>query len=75
MAKRAGSNIDFFIVDEGLGSQDEDAKSQFIHSVNLLTQVFKKVMIITHIEEIKDVFNNKVLIHKDPLLGSKVSLL
>ena len=75
LAKRAGSNIDFFIVDEGLGSQDEDAKSQFIHSVNLLTQVFKKVMIITHIEEIKDVFNNKVLIHKDPLLGSKVSLL
>lgn len=75
LAKRAGANMDFFIVDEGLGSQDEDAKTQFIQSVNLLTQVFKKVMIITHIEEIKDVFNSKVLIYKDPILGSKISLL
>ena len=75
LARRAGSNMDFFIVDEGLGSQDEDAKSQFIQSVNLLTQVFKQVMIITHIEEMKDAFNNKVLVYKDPLLGSKISLL
>lgn len=75
LAKRAGATMDFFIVDEGLGSQDEDAKAQFVQSVHQLTKVFKQVMVVTHIEEMKDAFGNKILISKDPSLGSKVTLL
>lgn len=75
LTKRAGAIMDFFIVDEGLGSQDEDARAQFIQSVSQLTKVFKQVMVVTHIEEMKDAFGNKILISKDPSLGSKVTLL
>jgi DNA repair exonuclease SbcCD ATPase subunit len=75
LAKRAGATIDFFIIDEGLGSQDQTAISHFINCVYKLANVFKKVMIITHILEVQDAFNSKVLVYKDSLEGSKVKLL
>lgn len=75
LAKRAGATIDFFIVDEGLGSQDDSARQQFVTSVYGLTKVFKKIMCITHIEEMKEAFKTKVLVEKDPIEGSKVTLL
>jgi len=75
LAKRAGATIDFFIVDEGLGSQDENARQQFIASVYKLSHVFKKVMCVTHIEEMKDAFGAKVLVTKDPIYGSRVQLI
>lgn len=75
LAKRAGATIDFFIVDEGLGSQDDNARQQFVTSVYGLTKVFKKIMCITHIEEMKEAFKTKVLVEKDPIEGSKVTLL
>lgn len=75
LAKRAGSPIDFFIVDEGIGSQDSASKRQFLVAVNKLTQVFNKVMVITHIDDIIEEFNHKVEVYKDPVKGSKIRIL
>lgn len=72
LAKRAGSAIQFFIVDEGIGSQDEVAKDQFIKAVNKLTTIFEKVLVITHIPDIIDSFHDKVEVYKDPVEGSKI---
>lgn len=72
LAKRAGAVIDFFIVDEGLGSQDQNARNQFVSSVKQLTKIFKQVMIITHIDEIKESFDCQIAIEKDPINGSKL---
>ena len=74
LAKRAESNIDLFILDENLGSQDETAKQIFIQCINKLNTYFKQILIITHINDIKDAFENKVLIEKTEL-GSKVTIL
>jgi len=75
LAKRAGASIDLFILDENLGSQDETAKMIFIQCINQLTNYFKKILIITHINDIKDAFVNKVLVEKDLIHGSKVKLI
>lgn len=75
LAKRAGATIDFFMIDEGLGSQDQNAINQFCQTVNKLSEIFKCIMVITHIESIQDEFDSKILINKDPLLGSKVNIL
>lgn len=75
LAKRAGASIDLFILDENLGSQDETAKMIFIQCINQLTNYFKKILIITHINDIKDAFVNKVLVEKDLVHGSKVKLI
>lgn len=72
LTKRAGATIDFFMIDEGIGSQDDNAKSLFVTSVYKLSKTFKQVMIITHLEDMKEAFENKVLINKDPRLGSLI---
>ncbi|MNM64474.1 hypothetical protein D3C81_758740 [compost metagenome] len=75
LAKRAGAAIDFFIVDEGIGSQDEVAKENFVAVMNKLTSIFNKVMVITHIPDVIDAFHHKVEIYKDPIKGSKIKIL
>lgn len=72
LTKRAGANIDFFLVDEGLGSQDLNARDTFIKIVKQLSKFFKKIIVITHIKEVENAFDNKLFIYKDPILGSKV---
>lgn len=75
LSKRAGSAIQFFIIDEGIGSQDEVAKDQFIKAVNKLTTIFEKVLVITHIPDIIDSFHDKVEVYKDPVEGSKIRVI
>jgi exonuclease SbcC len=73
LAKRADATIDMFILDEGLASQDINARTIFVDSIKMLSDRFKKILIITHIDTIKEAFDNKMLVTKDPILGSKVS--
>lgn len=75
LAKRAGSPIDFFIIDEGVGSQDEAAKRQFIIAVNKLTQIFSKVIVISHIQDVIESFKDRVEVYKDPIEGSKIRII
>jgi exonuclease SbcC len=73
LTKRADATIDMFILDEGLASQDINARTIFVDSIKMLSDRFKKILIITHIDTIKEAFDNKMLITKDPIAGSKVS--
>lgn len=74
LSKRAGANINFFIVDEGVGSQDDTAKDLFINAVQKLATIFDKVLVITHIQDIIESFSNKIEIYKDPIDGSKIRI-
>lgn len=74
LAKRANSNIEFFIIDEGLGSQDDDGKQNFIYIVNKLRNLFSQIFIITHIEDIKDAFDKKITVYKDIEKGSLIKI-
>jgi len=75
LSKRAKSNIEFFMIDEGLGSQDDEGKENFIITVNKLSSMFKQIFIITHIEELKDVFDKKIVITKDQIKGSQIKVI
>lgn len=72
LAKRSESNIEFFMIDEGLGSQDFDAIEKFVNSVNKVSSLFKQIFIISHIKTVHDSFDNKILVKKDLINGSKV---
>lgn len=72
LTKRAGASIDFLIIDEGLGSQDDFSKQKFIESIMSLNQLFKQIMVVTHIQDLQNVFDNRILVQKNQLTGSYV---
>ena len=74
LAKRAKANIEFFMIDEGLGSQDEEGKENFVLTVNKLSNMFKQIFVITHIDELKDAFDKKIVINKDQINGSIIKM-
>lgn len=75
LAKRADATIEFFIIDEGLGSQDYEAKRNFVDVVKQLTEYFEQIMLITHLDDIKESFTNKIFVEKTPNMGSKIKLI
>ena len=72
LAKRANANIDLFVLDENLGSQDDTAKQIFIQYLTKLNKYFKMIIVITHIADIKEAFINKLVIAKNDEKGSYI---
>lgn len=72
LTKRAGASIDFLIIDEGLGSQDDFSKQKFVESIMSLNGLFKQIMVVTHIQDLQNIFDNRILVQKNQLTGSYV---
>lgn len=54
--ERSGSaGIDFIVLDEIFGSQDENRKSNILKALNELSSQFRQIIVITHVEDVKDV--------------------
>ena len=54
--RSGGTAINFIVLDEIFGSQDEERKELVINALNQLYSQFRQILIITHVESIKDVF-------------------
>jgi len=67
LLRRKGCNNSTLIIDEGLGSLDERCRSKVIRLISILGEKFgfKKILIITHIEDVKDQLSNKINIRKE----------
>ncbi len=64
LAKRAGARLQTLVIDEGFGSQDAMGRQHLIEAINLVKQDFAKVLVITHIEELKEAFPNRIEVEK-----------
>lgn len=66
IAKRSGykGKIETLIIDEGFGALDEEGRQATIEILRQLRQRFQKIMIISHIEEVKDAFDSKLVVSK-----------
>ena len=53
LAKRAGARLQTLVIDEGFGSQDAMGRQHLIEAINQVKQDFAKVIVITHIDELK----------------------
>ena len=60
----ASINLDVMFVDEGFGSLDEDSLNQAIRSLNDLAQGQRLVGIISHVGELKDRIERKIIVTK-----------
>ena len=65
MTNRIGAPMQTLIIDEGFGTQDENGIDKVIYAINSIKNDFKLIMVITHIEALKDAFPNKIVVTKD----------
>lgn len=64
LAKRAGARLQTLVIDEGFGSQDALGRQHLIEAINQVKQDFAKVLVISHIDELKDAFPNRIEVEK-----------
>jgi exonuclease SbcC len=78
LAKRAGARLQTLVIDEGFGSQDADGRQRLIEAINLVMENnlragepervsdIRKILVITHLEELKDAFPARIEVEKTP---------
>jgi DNA repair protein SbcC/Rad50 len=66
LAKRKGARLQTLIIDEGFGSQDIQGRQRLIEAINLVKGDFAKILVITHLDELKDAFPNRIEVEKTP---------
>ncbi len=64
LARRAGARLQTLVVDEGFGSQDAQGRQHLIEAINQVKPDFAKVLVISHIEELKEAFPNRIEVEK-----------
>ena len=64
LARRAGAPLPTLIIDEGFGTQDSAGIEKLKEAINSIQDDFDKIIVITHIEELKDAFPTRVEIIK-----------
>lgn len=64
LARRAGAPLPTLIIDEGFGSQDTSGRERLVEAINSIQDDFEKILVITHIEELKDSFPVRIEVTK-----------
>ena len=73
LARRAGAQLRALFIDEGFGSQDEDGRVKLVDAINTIQSDFDLILVITHIDELRDSFPVQLLVEKSPA-GSTVTI-
>lgn len=74
IAQRSGKTLSLLILDEIFGSLDENRRTNVVNLLRNLTNSFEQVILITHIEDIKDEIDNIITIEYDSENGcSKIA--
>ena len=64
LSHRKGARLQTLVIDEGFGSQDNLGRQRLIEAINFVKGDFAKVLIITHLDELKDVFQTRIEVSK-----------
>lgn len=64
LTRRAGSRLSLLVIDEGFGSQDADGRQRLIEAIHAIQDDYEKILVITHLEELKDAFQSRIEVVK-----------
>lgn len=64
LAQRKGARLQTLVIDEGFGSQDTLGRQRLVEAINLVKDDFAKILVITHIDELKDAFPTRIEVEK-----------
>ncbi|MFN8377880.1 MAG: SMC family ATPase [Anaerolineae bacterium] len=73
LARRAGAHLRALFLDEGFGTQDEEGRTRLVEAITAVQDRFDLILVITHIEELRDSFPVHLLVTKTET-GSRVAI-
>jgi DNA repair protein SbcC/Rad50 len=74
LARRAGARLQLLVIDEGFGTQDARGRDSLVEAIRSIEQDFETILVITHVNELKDLFPTQIVVEKGAQ-GSSVSVL
>jgi exonuclease SbcC len=66
LAQRAGARLRSLFIDEGFGTQDTQGRENLVSVINSIQDDFDLILVITHIDELKDAFPARIEVRKTP---------
>jgi len=66
LANRSGAPLPTLIIDEGFGTQDDIGLEKVKEAINSIQDDFEIILVITHIDELKNAFNTRIEVTKTP---------
>ena len=73
LARRAGARLQTLMIDEGFGTQDVQGRERLVEAINAIQDDFEKLIVITHIDELKEAFPVRIDVWKTAE-GSQVAI-
>ena len=73
LARRAGAPLPTLVIDEGFGTQDSTGIEKLKEAINSIQDYFEKILVITHVEELRDAFPARIDVVKTSE-GSTISI-
>ena len=64
LARRSGAPLPILFIDEGFGSQDRAGQERLTEAIQSIQDDFQKIIVITHIEQIRDAFPVRIEVTK-----------
>jgi DNA repair protein SbcC/Rad50 len=64
LARRAGAQLRSLFMDEGFGTQDQHGREHLISAINSIQDDFDRILVITHIEELKNAFPTRIEVRR-----------
>ncbi len=64
LSQRKGARLQTLIIDEGFGSQDAQGRQRLIEAINQVKEDFAKILVITHLESLRDAFPTQIIVEK-----------
>jgi exonuclease SbcC len=66
LANRAGARLQTLFIDEGFGTQDAQGRERLVEAIKIIEPDFERIVVITHIDELKDAFPARIEVQKTP---------
>lgn len=74
LARRAGAQLQTLVIDEGFGTQDAQGRQRLVEAIHAIQDDFARVLVVTHIEALKDAFPVRIEVSKTAQ-GSSVAVM
>ena len=75
LASRTGTRLRTLVIDEGFGTQDAEGIESLVEAIQAISEDFEKILVITHVESLKQAFPVRVEVAKYPDVGSRFEVL